>query len=139
GTPRRGSRPAAGRARNARGSGAGPASPAPPIRYVAPPRRSGRGRRRRGQAGSLQWSWAVGLLADEQSAQRRSEVRPRRTESMDEPFLEPGVLDVPEVAIGVDLRWVVGPDVEHDLVAAPEQLCGDRTGHGRGEAAAPVV
>ena len=45
-----------------------------------------------GGQGRGRWSWAVGLLADEEAAQRRREVGPRRAESMDEPLLEAGVL-----------------------------------------------
>ena len=76
------------------------------------------------------------------SNRRRSgagDVRPRRAEPMDEALLEPDVLGVAEPAVGVERRRVVGADVEHDLVARPQQLRGHGAGDGGREAAAAVV
>ena len=58
---------------------------------------------------------------------------------MDEALLEADVLGVAEAAIGVERRWVVGPDVEHDLVARSQQVGRDRAGDRGREAAAAVV
>ena len=69
----------------------------------------------------------------------RGEVRPRRAEAVDEPLLEADVLGVAEAAIGVERGRVVGADVEHDLVARPQQLGGHGAGDGGREAAAAVV
>ena len=85
------------------------------------------------------WSSRVDLLAVEEAPERRGEVRPGRAEAMDEPLLEAEVLRVAEAAVGVERRRVVGADVEHDLVAGPQQLGGHGAGDGGREAAAAVV
>ena len=62
-----------------------------------------------------------------------------RPEPVDEPLLEAEVLHVAEPAIGVERRRIVRPDVEHDLVAGPQQLGGHGAGDGRREATTTVV
>ena len=64
---------------------------------------------------------------------------PRRAEPMDQPLLEASVLGEAEAPVGVDRRRVVGADVEHDLVARPQQLGGHGAGDGGREAATAVV
>ncbi len=66
-------------------------------------------------------------------------VRPGRTEAMDEALLEADVFRVPEAAVGIEGGRVVGADVEHDLVAHPQQLGGHGTGDGGREAASTIV
>ena len=58
---------------------------------------------------------------------------------MDEPFFEAHVLGVPEAAVRVQRRRVVGPDVQHDLVAGPEQIGGDSAGDRGGEATTAII
>ena len=67
------------------------------------------------------------------------EVGPGRAEAMDEALLEADVLRVAEPAIGVERGRVVGADVEHDLVARPQQLGGHGAGDGGREAATTIV
>ena len=82
----------------------------------------------------------IGLLpAGEEAPERRREVWPGRSEPVDEPLLEADVLGVAERAIGLERGRVVGADVEHDLVAGPQQLRGHGAGDGLREAAATVV
>ena len=57
---------------------------------------------------------------------------------MDEPLLEAHVLGVAQAAVGLEGRRVVGADVEHDLVARPQQLGGHGAGD-RGRVAAAAV
>ena len=45
---------------------------------------------------------------------------------MHEALLEADVLSVSEAPVGGDRRRVVGPDVQDDLVAEPQQVGGDR-------------
>ena len=58
---------------------------------------------------------------------------------MDEALLEADVFRVPEAAVGIEGGRVVGADVEHDLVAHPQQLGGHGTSDGGREAASTVV
>ena len=58
---------------------------------------------------------------------------------MDEPFLEADVFLVSESAIGVEGGRVVGADVEHDLVARPQELGGHGAGHRGREATTTIV
>ena len=74
-----------------------------------------------------------------QAPDRRGEVRPRRAEAMDEALLEADVFRVAEATIGVERGRVVGADVEHDLVACPQQLGGHRAGDRGGEASTTIV
>ena len=58
---------------------------------------------------------------------------------MDEPFLEPDVLDVAEPPVGLEGRRIVGADIERDLVARSQQFGGHGTGDGGRVAAATIV
>src|SRR5690242_2985646 len=95
----------------------------------APTRRpsSGRSRSRRSRLWSgRRSSSSVSLLAVEQPAQWRGDGGPRRAEAVGQALLEADVLLVAQPAVGVEGGRIVGPDVEHDLVARPEQLRGHR-------------
>src|SRR4029078_4101419 len=84
-------------------------------------------------------SWGVVLLAIEEAPERRCEVCQGRTQAVDEPFLEADVFLVSETAGGVERGWIVGVDVEHDLVACPQELRGHRTGDGGGETTTTII
>ena len=78
-----------------------------------------------------------GLLGGGQEAAKRAgQAGPRRPESVGEPLLEADVLLVAEPAIRLQRRRIIGPDVQDDFIARPEQIGGDRAGRGRREPAA---
>src|SRR6476469_8375964 len=81
----------------------------------------------------------VVLLAVEEAPKWRGEVGQGRAQAMDEPFLEADVFLVSETAVRVERGWIVGADVEHDLVACPQQLRGHRAGDGGGETTSTIV
>src|SRR5665811_1145545 len=57
--------------------------------------------------------------------------RPQRgAVPVDEPLLETDVLAVSELGVGLQRRRIVGPDVEHDLVAEAQEVRGDGAGEG---------
>src|SRR4051794_31637554 len=81
---------------------------------------------------------AVGRGA-EQPAEGGREVGPGRADPPDQPLLEASVLGVPELAVGLNGRWVVGADVQDDLVAVAEELGGHRARDGGRVAVTPMI
>ena len=101
--------------------------------------------RRLDWCGAMGWAcWSTGgttgvaAATREQAAERRREARPGRRGAPGEPLLEAAVLLVAEVTVGGDRGRVVGPHVEHDVVAGAEQLGGHGARH-RLRVAAPAV
>ena len=96
----------------------------------------------RAACGSADYARGPGASAEEPlevgAASARARL-PTRRRAVDEPLLEAHVLAVAQLAVCLERRRVVGADVEHHLVAEPEQLGGHRTGDRRRVAAPPVV
>src|SRR5207342_1943912 len=90
-------------------------------------------------AGSRCRSSGFDLLAVEQTTERPGQPGPGRAEAVGEPLLEADVLGVAQAAIRLEGGWIIGADVEHDLVAGPQQLRGDGARDGGRVAPATIV